>query len=98
MKHPAETERINKEHQDWARNCLAPSLARMPESPGHLLDRFHSGPGQRLYTPEDVAGSTSTTKSISPDSRPTRAVFTRLDIGALWTMRQFCGIWLGLRY
>jgi hypothetical protein len=40
MKHPAETERINKEHQDWEENCLAPSLARMPESPGPFSTVF----------------------------------------------------------
>ncbi len=91
MKYPAETESIKKDQQEWEENCLAPSLARMPESQSSF-STVSLRPIKRLYTPEDIESIDFNHEVSFPGAPPyTRGIHPTGYRARLWTMRQFAG-------
>jgi methylmalonyl-CoA mutase N-terminal domain/subunit len=91
MKYPTETKGVSKEQQDWEENCLAPSLARMPESQENF-STVSLRSIDRLYTPDDVSDIDFNSQINYPGQPPyTRGIHPTGYRGRLWTMRQFAG-------
>jgi len=86
MKTAAETDK-----QRWARETLAPALARSPER-SQPFTTISGRPIERLYTWDDVAGIDAVRTIGSPGEFPyTRGIHATGYRGKLWTMRQFAG-------
>ncbi len=91
---PDAIERVRKMREDWEAGELRAFLERRPESRPEY--RTGSGiPVQRVYTPEDVAG-TPVEEIGLPGRYPfTRGPYPTMYRGRLWTMRQIAGFGTG---
>jgi methylmalonyl-CoA mutase N-terminal domain/subunit len=91
---PDAIERVRKMREEWEANELRDFLERQPESRPEY--RTGSGiPVQRVYTPEDVAG-TPVEEIGLPGRYPfTRGPYPTMYRGRLWTMRQIAGFGTG---
>ena len=75
----------------WERDVLQPFLHEAPERSADFTTVSGTSV-QRLYTPEDIAGSDPEQDLGYPGSFPyTRGVYPTMYRGRLWTMRQYAG-------
>jgi methylmalonyl-CoA mutase N-terminal domain/subunit len=87
-------ERIRRGREAWEAGELRAFLQRQPES--RAGDRTASGlPRQRLYTPEDVAGTPYEDIGFPGQYPFTRGPYPTMYRGRLWTMRQIAGYGTG---
>ncbi|HEU5322027.1 MAG TPA: methylmalonyl-CoA mutase family protein, partial [Methylomirabilota bacterium] len=91
---PEAIERAAALRRDWEARELAEFLARQPESRAEY--RTASGlPVQRVYTPEDVAGTPFEDVGLPGRYPFTRGPYPTMYRGRLWTMRQIAGFGTG---
>jgi len=75
----------------WQREVADPAMARSPERPGPFTT-ISGTPIERLYTADDLGGSTYEKDLADPGAFPyTRGIHPSGYRGKLWTMRQFAG-------
>jgi methylmalonyl-CoA mutase N-terminal domain/subunit len=81
----------DEQERHWEETCLAPSLARLPESQKGFTT-VSLRPIKRLYTPQDVADIDFSNDIGYPGEPPyTRGIHPTGYRAKLWTMRQFAG-------
>jgi methylmalonyl-CoA mutase N-terminal domain/subunit len=81
----------DEQERHWEETCLAPSLARLPESQKEFTT-VSLRPIKRLYTPQDVAEIDFSREIGYPGEPPyTRGIHPTGYRAKLWTMRQFAG-------
>ncbi len=87
-------QRIGAQRRDWETNELRTFLERQPESRAEY--RTGSGlPVQRVYTPEDLAGTPYDIIGLPGRYPFTRGPYPTMYRGRLWTMRQIAGYGTG---
>jgi methylmalonyl-CoA mutase N-terminal domain/subunit len=91
---PKALERIAAERRAWEAGELAEFVARQPEGRAE----YHTGSGlpvQRVYTPEDAAGTPWSDIGLPGRWPFTRGPYPTMYRGRLWTMRQIAGFGSG---
>ncbi len=85
------TDRTSEERRRWAETTLRRTLSHFPERQAAFETSSHV-PLERLYTPEDLAGTSYLRDVGFPGEYPfTRGVQPTMYRGRLWTMRQYAG-------
>jgi methylmalonyl-CoA mutase N-terminal domain/subunit len=74
----------------WARETLAPALAKNPERKAQFTTNSWL-PAERLYTPADVAVDYEAQLGFPGEYPFTRGIQPTMYRGRLWTMRQYAG-------
>jgi methylmalonyl-CoA mutase N-terminal domain/subunit len=91
---PEALERSKAMRREWEQLELADFLKRQPESRAEY--RTGSGlPVQRVYTPEDIAGTRVEDIGLPGRYPFTRGPYPTMYRGKLWTMRQIAGFGTG---
>ncbi len=84
-------ERLRQQREQWEKDVLDPTLARVPEEEKAFITTS-SEPIDRLYTPLEIPDFDYTQDLGNPGEYPyTRGVHPTLYRGKLWTMRMFAG-------
>ncbi len=92
-KRPATVEEIKEDRERWERESLNPALAQSPDQREIAYETRSGDPIQRLYSPEDTAGSDYLEKIGWPGEYPfTRGIYPTMYRGKTWTMRQYAGM------
>jgi len=88
---PDRVEAFREARARWEKTTLQETLKRQPERPWRFTT-LSDLPVERLYGPEDVAGSDPLADIGLPGEYPyTRGIHATMYRGRLWTMRQFAG-------
>ncbi|SIQ81274.1 methylmalonyl-CoA mutase [Haladaptatus litoreus] len=85
-------EEIRRGKDDWEEETLSPTLDRFGERQEEFTTDTDGQSVDRLYTPNDVAGTDYDDDLGYPGEDPyTRGVYPTMYRGRLWTMRQYAG-------